>query len=49
MEPKERLKEAQKLVDAYSALNLDDDQVLIIRLFVEAVLSDFTVRHKRID
>jgi len=46
MNPEERLQKARKLVEAYKALDLsdDDDGFDIVRLFVAAIFPRYTVR-----
>jgi len=46
MDPKECLKKAKELVDAFEKLNIDYDGegILILRLFVQAVYPSLTVR-----
>lgn len=46
MEPKEILKKAQELVDAYEKLNIEDTsyEIPVLRLFIQAIHPGLTIR-----
>ena len=46
MDPKDRLEKAKKLVDAFKDLGIDSDmdQIFILRLFMQSLFPDLTVK-----
>jgi len=51
MDPKEQLKKAQELIDAYKALNIPEDsndELYVVRLFVEAEFPRFTIKQREL-
>ena len=46
MEPIERLKKAQELMNAYQDLKIMEDEDIVIGLFVTALFPNFTIRPK---